>query len=139
MVIVRWEDHELKDDFAEFSSMRKAQKFLTEHICTQPIKLNSIKVIDNGSVYSFKYKFNESQLSKKKQILLLWQDNEGKDNTTPFKTMDQAHEFVYKFLLSKPVIWNSIRIIESIIDYRMNGELSLITEEMCEEQQNTEI
>ncbi|WP_371375108.1 hypothetical protein [Sporomusa aerivorans] len=133
MIIVKWKDHELKDDSAEFGSMRKAQKFITEYICTQPIILNSIRVVDDGTEYYFKYKFDESQLSKKKQILLLWQDHEGKDNSAPFKTMEQAYEFVYKILLSKPVIWNSIRIIESIIDYRVNGELSPITKEICEE------
>lgn len=127
MILIKWKDHKSKDDSAEFASMRKAQKFISEYICTQPVILNSIRVVDNGTEYYFKYKFDKSPLLIKKQVLLLWQDCEGNNESVPFKTLGQANEFVEKYLLNKPVIWSSIRIIESIVDFRINGELSQIS------------
>lgn len=123
MIKLIWLDWDNNKDGAEFATMEETKQFISEYLATQPLVMDSIKIIDGANVQTIDF-ISNNKTNYNGKTILTWLNKDVESDMAIFDSYSDTIDFIKEYIWTEPVVYNSIKLMAVATDH--NHSYSLV-------------
>ncbi|WP_371375104.1 hypothetical protein [Sporomusa aerivorans] len=123
MIKLIWLDWDNNKDGAEFATMEETKQFISEYLATQPLVMDSIKIIDGANVQTIDF-ISNNKTNYNGKTILTWLNKDVESDMAIFDSYSDTIDFIKEYIWTEPVVYNSIKLMAVAADH--NHSYSLV-------------